>query len=53
MNQTEAPPTATPGGEPEGPPQRVESLRRELWAILFLYAALAVLPFLVGMAFAP
>jgi hypothetical protein len=31
----------------------VESLRRELLAILFLYAAVAVLPFLIGMALAP
>lgn len=39
--------------ESEGPPKPVESLRRELLAILFLYAAVAVLPFLIGMVFAP
>lgn len=39
--------------DPEERPKPVESLRRELLAILFLYAALAVLPFLIGMAFAP
>lgn len=42
-----------PPPDPEEPPRRVESLRRELLAILFLYASLAVLPFLIGMAFAP
>lgn len=33
-----------------GPP---ESLRREILAILVLYLAVAVLPLLIGMAFAP
>jgi hypothetical protein len=40
-----------PTGPAAGKP--VESLRRELLAILFLYAAVAVLPFLIGMALAP
>lgn len=38
---------------PQPPAKPVESLRRELLAILFLYAAVAVLPFLIGMALAP
>lgn len=42
------------GHEPQAaPPRPAESLRRELLAILFLYAAVAVLPFLIGMALAP
>ncbi len=32
-----------------GPP----TLRRELWAILFLYLALSILPILIGIAFGP
>ena len=37
-------------GEPQRPP---ESLRRELFAILFLYGILSVLPLLIGFATAP
>lgn len=36
---------------PKTPPP--ESLRREILAILILYAAVSVLPLLIGMAFAP
>jgi hypothetical protein len=51
-------PTSTPQPAPHpdnaaGRPPRQESLRRELLAILFLYAAVGVLPCLIGMAFAP
>ena len=45
-----------PGSDPdheEAPPPPPESLRRELWAILFLYAILAVLPVLIGFATGP
>ena len=34
----------------ERPP---ESLRREIWAILFLYLVIAILPLLIGWVFAP
>ena len=30
-----------------------ESLRREIWAILVLYLVIAILPLLIGWAFAP
>jgi len=36
-----------------GPTARPESLRRELYAILFLYAVLTVLPVAIGWLFQP
>lgn len=40
--------------EDEDQPTRpVESLRREVYAILFLYAVLTALPFLLGWLMAP
>lgn len=45
-------PTAPDAGSPApAEPGRGASLRRELLAILVLYAAVAVLPVLIGLAF--
>ena len=35
---------------PDPPP---ESLLREIWAIAFLYLVIAILPLIIGWAFAP
>lgn len=45
-------PTADPEDE-AAPTRPAESLRREVYAILFLYAVLTVLPFLLGWLMAP
>ena len=36
-----------------GPDRPGESLAREIWAILFLYLAISLLPLLLGWALAP
>jgi hypothetical protein len=48
----EKPTTAKHPGQ-RGKPLPPQSLRRELYAILFLFAVVAVLPLLIGIAFAP
>ena len=37
-----------PTGDASAPDSPQESIRRELWALLVLYAALAIVPLLLG-----